>query len=205
MSGSFSICLYFCHLQCCLHCWCNSICCSYFHFVLRFVVFGLTFFFALQNALTSIEPSFFDGITRSTNWSLLCVRFSRAHIVCVCFFYSLQLMFRCFCCVCAIVILMPVFIYSWFSCLCDKNGSGNRLMFLWVIYFCHNISVQMHRAHDSCHGLFRAANVLINLLLLLYSSGDVDDDDRSNRQQAETKKPHIQHLLQFSAAIFFPI
>lgn len=43
--------------------------------------------------------------------------------------------------VCAIVILMPVFIYFWFACLRDKDGSasGNPadvlLLFLWVIYF----------------------------------------------------------------------
>lgn len=60
-------------------------------------------------------------------------------------------------------VLMSVFIYSWFACLCDKDGGGNRLMvFLRLIHFFNVISaVQTHMIHK----WFRAANVLINLLL----------------------------------------
>lgn len=69
-----------------------------------------------------------------TNWSLLCARF---------FFFQMLPV------VCApMVILMFVFIYSWFCCLCDKDGSTNRFEFLlkWYTSLQYFSLVQIHHA-----------------------------------------------------------
>lgn len=69
-----------------------------------------------------------------TNWSLLCARFF--------FFLILPV-------VCApMVILMFVFIYSWFCCLCDKDGSTNRFEFLlkWYTSLQYFSLVRIHHA-----------------------------------------------------------
>lgn len=63
--------------------------------------------------------------------------------------YALVFFFSMLPVVCApMVILMFVFIYSWFCCLCDKDGSTNRFEFLlkWYTSLQYFSLVQIHHA-----------------------------------------------------------
>lgn len=95
---------------------------SWFHFTFWFVFFAWPFSFS-----PSIEPSVFYGNSRSTD-QLIAFVCNRCYCYCCCcsvFFFAFTLFIR-FSNVCAMVVLMSVFIYSWFSCLCDKDGRQQR-------------------------------------------------------------------------------